>query len=136
MTSTPGWDPGSQHGAKAFGGDAYSFVFDGQWGYLDYALASASLRDQVTGTAEAHHNADEPTVLDYNTNFKSAGHASLYAPDRFRTSDHDPVLVGLNLVTAAPAVAVAAGGSCDINGTTATISLELTTRTPTPPRSP
>ncbi len=111
---------------KAFGGgDAYSFVFDGQWGYLDYALASASLRAQVTGTAEAHHNADEPTVLDYNTNFKSAGQiASLYAPDRFRTSDHDPVLVGLNL--APPTVAVAAGGSCDINGTTATSTLALT----------
>ncbi|MGH3839458.1 MAG: ExeM/NucH family extracellular endonuclease, partial [Pseudonocardiaceae bacterium] len=84
---------------RAFGGDdAYSFVFDGQWGYLDYAMASASLRDQVTGTGEAHHNADEPTALDYNTNFKTTGQiASLYAPDRFRTSDHDPVLVGLNL---------------------------------------
>ncbi|MGH3899256.1 MAG: hypothetical protein ACRDTA_13655 [Pseudonocardiaceae bacterium] len=59
-------------------------------------MASASLRDPVTGTAEAHHNADEPTVLDYNINSKSAGQvASLYAPDRFRTSDHDPVLVGL-----------------------------------------
>ncbi|MGH3811755.1 MAG: ExeM/NucH family extracellular endonuclease [Pseudonocardiaceae bacterium] len=84
---------------RAFGGDdAYSFVFDGQLGYLDYAMASASLRDQVTGTGEAHHNADEPTALDYNTNFKTTGQiASLYAPDRFRTSDHDPVLVGLNL---------------------------------------
>ncbi|MGH8966083.1 MAG: hypothetical protein ACRDXB_12255 [Actinomycetes bacterium] len=61
-------------------------------------MASASLRDQVTGTGEAHHNADEPTALDYNTNFKTTGQiASLYAPDRFRTSDHDPVLVGLNL---------------------------------------
>ncbi len=84
---------------RAFGGgDAYSLVFDGQWGYLDYALASASLRTQVTGTAEAHHNADEPTALDYNTNFKTTGQiTSLYAPDRFRTSDHDPVLIGLNL---------------------------------------
>jgi predicted extracellular nuclease len=83
---------------KAFNcDDAYSFGFDGQWGYLDYAMTSAALRDQVTGTAEAHHNADEPTVLDYNTNSKSAGQiASLYAPDRFRASDHDPVLVGLN----------------------------------------
>ena len=45
-----------------------------------------------------HHNADEPSVLDYNTDFKSAGQiTSLYAPDRFRTSDHDPVLAGLNL---------------------------------------
>lgn len=80
------------------GPDAYSYVFDGQWGYLDHALASASLTAQVTGVADYHINADEPSVLDYNTNFKSAGQiASLYAPDEFRVSDHDPVIIGLNL---------------------------------------
>jgi hypothetical protein len=82
---------------KAFHGDeAYSYVFDGQWGYLDYVMASSSLVPQVTGAADAHHNADEPSVLDYNTDFKTPGQvASLYAPDRFRTSDHDPVVAGL-----------------------------------------
>jgi uncharacterized protein len=80
------------------GRDAYSYVFDGQWGYLDYALASASLSAQVTGVTEYHINADEPSALDYLTDFKSAGQiASLYAPDQYRVSDHDPVLVGLNL---------------------------------------
>lgn len=85
---------------RVFGGAAaYSYVFDGQWGYLDHALASPSLRAQVTGAGDAHHNADEPTVLDYNTDFKSPAQiAALYAPDRFRTSDHDPVLVGIELV--------------------------------------
>ena len=53
---------------------------------------------------EWHINADEPTVLDYNTDFKSAGQVtSLYAPDAYRASDHDPVVVGLNLAAAAPA---------------------------------
>lgn len=86
---------------KSYGGpDAYSYVFDGQWGYLDYALASDSMVAQVTGAGEAHHNADEPSVLDYNTDFKSGGQiTSLYAPDRFRTSDHDPILVGLNAMS-------------------------------------
>jgi predicted extracellular nuclease len=80
------------------GPDAYSYVFDGQWGYLDYALASASLNAQVSGVAEYHINADEPNVLDYNTNFKTPNlQALLYAPDQYRTSDHDPVVVGLNL---------------------------------------
>jgi predicted extracellular nuclease len=80
------------------GEDAYSYVFDGQWGYLDYALASPPLAAQVTGAAEYHINADEPAVLDYNTNFKTVSQqATLYAPDEFRTSDHDPVLVGLAL---------------------------------------
>ena len=82
--------------------NAYSYVFDGQWGYLDHALASASLVAQVTGAAECHINADEPSVLDYNTDFKSPGQvATLYAPDKFRTSDHDPVIVDLALSPAA-----------------------------------
>ncbi len=77
----------------------YSFVFSGQWGSLDHALASGSLVSQVTGAAKWHINADEPSVLDYNTNFKSSGQIdSLYAPNAFRSSDHDPVVVGLNLV--------------------------------------
>jgi uncharacterized protein len=79
------------------GKNPYSYVFDGQWGYLDHALASKSLRSQVTGAGDVHINADEPSVLDYNVNFKTPGQvASLYAPDRFRTSDHDPVLIGLS----------------------------------------
>ena len=77
----------------------YSYVFDGQAGTLDHALASSSLASQVTGAAEWHINADEPRVLDYNTEFKSAGHiSSLYNTDQFRSSDHDPVVIGLDLV--------------------------------------
>lgn len=80
------------------GPDAYSYVFDGQWGYLDHALGSASLTRQVTGVTTWHINADEPPVLDYNTDFKSDGQVeSLYAPTPYRSSDHDPVLVGLDL---------------------------------------
>ncbi|MBW4557342.1 MAG: ExeM/NucH family extracellular endonuclease [Trichormus sp. ATA11-4-KO1] len=76
----------------------YSFVFSGQWGSLDYVLANGNLAAQVTGAAEWHINADEPNVLDYNTNFKSPGQVeSLYSPDAFRSSDHDPLIIGLNL---------------------------------------
>jgi uncharacterized protein len=90
----------------AFGGDdAYSYVFDGQWGYLDHALSNSSLSPQVTGVAEWHINADEPSVLDYNTDFKTANlQTTLYAPDEFRISDHDPVLVDMNLTNAPPVV--------------------------------
>jgi hypothetical protein len=79
---------------------AYSYMFDAQAGYLDHALATSSLDRQITGVTEWHINADEPGVLDYNTEFKTAGQvASLYAPDAFRAADHDPLVIGLDLAS-------------------------------------
>jgi len=76
----------------------YTYVYDGESGYIDHALSSSSLRPQVAGVAVWHINADEPTVLDYNIEYKSAEQVEiLYAPDPFRSSDHDPVIVDLNL---------------------------------------
>ena len=84
--------------AFAFGGEfAYSYAFDGQLGYLDYALANSSLVGQVTGVTEWHINADEPDILDYDTSFKQDAQDALYEPNAYRASDHDPVIVGLNL---------------------------------------
>ena len=78
--------------------DDYSYVFDGFWGSLDHALASESLAEQVTGTTTWHINADEASALDYNTDFTSDRQdENLYADNAFRSSDHDPILVGLNL---------------------------------------
>ena len=78
--------------------DDYSYVFDGFWGSLDHALASESLLSQVSGTTTWHINADEASALDYNTDFTNDRQDdNLYAPDPFRSSDHDPILVGLNL---------------------------------------
>ncbi len=80
------------------GPGAYTYVFEGASGYLDHALSSPTMRSQVTDAAPWHINADEPPVLDYNTNFKSANHViTLYAPDVYRASDHDPILIGLDL---------------------------------------
>jgi hypothetical protein len=92
--------------AKAFHGtDAYSYVFSGAAGYLDYALASADLAARVTGVTDWHINTDEPVVLDYNVEFKSAAQQALNLGTPFRASDHDPVLVGLLLGD--PAVSIA-----------------------------
>jgi hypothetical protein len=74
---------------------AYSFVFDGQAGYLDHALATPSLIGRVTGAAEWHINADEPDLLDYDTSFKPPAQDAIYEPNAYRSSDHDPVIVGL-----------------------------------------
>ncbi len=99
------------------GGSAYSFTFDGQSGYLDHALASSSLVPQVTGVTEWHINADEPSVLDYNTEFKPQ---DLYTPTAYRSADHDPVIVGLDL-NAPPTVS--AGGPYSVaEGSPVTVS--------------
>jgi predicted extracellular nuclease len=79
---------------RFLGSESYSFVFSGQSGYLDHALASTALNPFVSGVAEWHINADEPVALDYNSEFNQP---LLYQPDAFRSSDHDPVVVGLDL---------------------------------------
>ncbi|WKZ44184.1 MAG: ExeM/NucH family extracellular endonuclease [Anaerolineales bacterium] len=80
------------------GEDAYSYVFDGQTGYLDYALANNTLLGQVTGMTDWHINSDEPDLIDYDTSFKKPAQDLIYAADPYRSSDHDPVVVGLNLL--------------------------------------
>lgn len=74
--------------------ERYSYVFDGQSGVLDHAFASSSMGTQVNGVTVWHVNADEPVALDYNLEFKTQ---DLYAATPYRSSDHDPVLVGLTL---------------------------------------
>ena len=75
---------------------AYGYVFDGQIGYLDHALANKSLADNVVGVTLWHINADEPDLIDYNTDFKADAQDLLFAPDAYRSSDHDPVIVSLS----------------------------------------
>lgn len=85
---------------EAFQGeDAYTYVFDGMLGSLDVAFASGSLTSdgRVTGATTWAINADEPDILDYDTTFKGPGQEALYEPNAYRSSDHDPVIVGLDL---------------------------------------
>ncbi len=76
--------------------DPYSFLFDKQAGALDHALATPGLVPQVAGIVEWHINADEPPLLDYN--LEHGRNPSLFdAAVPYRASDHDPVIVGLDL---------------------------------------
>jgi predicted extracellular nuclease len=77
--------------------EPYSFVFDKQAGALDHALATKSLVPQVAAAMEWHINADEPPLFDYN--LEHGRDPSLFDGDTpYRASDHDPVIVGLELV--------------------------------------
>lgn len=72
--------------------DRYSFVYRGRAGRLDHAFATPSLAGSVTGAGYWHINADEARALDY----RSENPEELYRPDPFRSSDHDPLLVGID----------------------------------------
>jgi len=79
--------------ARYVGEEAYSYVFKSQSGYLDHALASAALSRQITGTTVWHINADEARQFDYH----SSNPAGLFVPNYWRSSDHDPIIIGLEL---------------------------------------
>jgi uncharacterized protein len=90
----------------------YTYTFDATQGYLDHGLADEELLPFVTGTAAWNINADEVPALDYqesvggvsfNQRFRTAAvAAAYYQPDAFRSSDHDPVLIGLELRPGGP----------------------------------
>ena len=80
----------------AGGATAYTYTWDGQAGVYDYALASTSLAPQVTATLDWHINSDEPSLHDYN--LSQGRDPAIFDPDSpYRSSDHDPVIVGLDL---------------------------------------
>jgi uncharacterized protein len=90
----------------------YTYTFDATQGYLDHALADAELEPFVTGTEAWNINADEVPAIDYlesccgvsfNQRFRTEAVArDFYDPSAFRSSDHDPVIVGLDLTTPRP----------------------------------
>ena len=76
----------------------YSYLFDGQLGRLDHALATPSLAARLTGAIEWHINAAEPRAIDYDLSFKTDDQ---FVANLYRYSDHDPLLVGLDVPAAA-----------------------------------
>lgn len=81
------------------GSQAYSYVFEGQSGYLDHALASEPLANKVGNVTEWHINADEPRMLDYNQEFNPP---FLFQPNAYRSADHDPIIVDFKAPNSVP----------------------------------
>lgn len=74
--------------------EKYSYVYYGQAGMLDHAFVSEKLLRNLKEANIWHINADEPKVIDYNTEYKSDEQIqTLYNEDVFRASDHDPVVL-------------------------------------------
>ena len=84
---------------------AYSYIFDGSSGRLDHGITTSGMSPKVAGAVYWHINADEAVIRDYNQEFKlpattctPACPADPYdATTPARASDHDPVLLGLNI---------------------------------------
>lgn len=68
----------------------YSFVWGGLSARLDHALLDAGLAARLRGAVEWHNNADESDRFDYRRDSGST-------TDPYRASDHDPMLLGLDL---------------------------------------
>jgi predicted extracellular nuclease len=71
--------------------ERYSYVFDDMSGSLDHALATTELTAKVTGLAHWNINAVESFAYQY------VGDPELYAPHPYRSSDHDPLVLGIDL---------------------------------------
>ncbi|MHA7275579.1 ExeM/NucH family extracellular endonuclease [Arthrobacter sp. Hz1] len=75
--------------------DKYSYVFRGQSGSLDHILASPEAAATVTGVDIWNINAVESLAFEYSRfNYTPVNY---YTADQYRASDHDPVIVGLDL---------------------------------------
>ncbi|MEL6985317.1 MAG: ExeM/NucH family extracellular endonuclease, partial [Actinomycetota bacterium] len=85
-------------GDTSWAAGGHSFVFDGEFGTLDYGMANAALLGQITGAEAWHINADEPFAIDYQ-DFNPPGQSS---PDEFKSSDHDPLLIGISFAEPVP----------------------------------
>ncbi|WP_284763345.1 ExeM/NucH family extracellular endonuclease [Arthrobacter sp. efr-133-R2A-63] len=92
----------------------HSYLFGGMVGSLDHIFASPAAREVVTGTDIWNINSVESVAFEYSRYNNNVG--NYYAPDQFRASDHDPVVVGLNLPTTPASVDLQFLGINDFHG--------------------
>ncbi|PPH31979.1 ExeM/NucH family extracellular endonuclease [Rathayibacter sp. AY1F9] len=73
----------------------YSYSFDGAVGSLDHVFASPAADRTVTGVDTWNINSGESVALEYSRYDYNA--TIFYDTSAYRSSDHDPVVVGLDL---------------------------------------
>lgn len=72
----------------------WSYLFNGLVGSLDHVLLNGPALERATGADIWEINSEESIALEYSRyNYHGA---LFYAPDAYRSSDHDPVVVGLD----------------------------------------
>ena len=74
--------------------DEASYLFGGMVGSLDHVFASREANATVTGADVWSINSVEPVMYEYGRyNYNVT---NLYAPTPYRSSDHDPIIVGFD----------------------------------------
>ncbi|WP_406634065.1 ExeM/NucH family extracellular endonuclease [Pseudarthrobacter quantipunctorum] len=99
---------------NADGTAKHSYLFGGMVGSLDHILASPAANAVVTGADIWNINSVESVALEYSRYNNNV--TNYYAPDQFRASDHDPVVVGLDLQSAPATVDLNFLGINDFHG--------------------
>ncbi|MDR3201531.1 MAG: ExeM/NucH family extracellular endonuclease, partial [Bifidobacteriaceae bacterium] len=79
--------------SKLGGNVEYSYQYSGLNGSLDHVLANASAYNRITGQDTWNINSPESIAHEYSRYHYNA--VDFYRPDAYRSSDHDPVVVGL-----------------------------------------
>ncbi|ADX71940.1 putative extracellular nuclease [Pseudarthrobacter phenanthrenivorans Sphe3] len=99
---------------NADGTSKHSYLYGGMVGSLDHILASPAADAAVTGADIWNINSVESVALEYSR--YNSNITNYYAPDQYRASDHDPVIVGLDLVSAPATVDLNFLGINDFHG--------------------
>ncbi|MCU1554281.1 MAG: multifunctional nuclease/2,3-cyclic-nucleotide [Arthrobacter sp.] len=80
---------------NADGSAKHSYLFGGLVGSLDHILASPAADAVVSGADIWNINSVESVALEYSRYNNNV--TNYHAPDQYRASDHDPVVVGLDM---------------------------------------
>lgn len=98
------YDAGYANAEQAFDLATQSYSFQGLSGSLDHVLLNGAALDRATGADIWNINSGESVALEYSR-FRSHG-VEFYAPDVYRSSDHDPIKVGLTAGEQPPVVLI------------------------------
>ncbi len=89
------YDAGYTDIGSAESPDEHTYLFDGTVGSLDHILGNAEAVKRVTGAHVWNISSVESVALEYSRfNYNAT---NFYDPGPYRSSDHDPLVVGLDL---------------------------------------
>jgi predicted extracellular nuclease len=110
--------------------DEETYNFDGMVGSLDHVLANEAAFDDVNAVDVWEINGSESVYYEYSR-FNS-NVTNLYAPTPFRSSDHSPEIVGINVTERQPVSTTVTGSAAPVEyGSEGSVSIEVLPSTAT-----